>query len=103
MKVGTLIKGIIAVIVIIGVLFGGYLFTNGDFKNKMLRKGIEHNNHDYQVTVSLDGGYLKAFDVVDGKVTAYPTKGYYAFWVTVDGDKKYVQAPIRSTVVIQAD
>ena len=53
---------------------------------------------DYRVTYA-DGSHVKSWEVHDGKVTSEPEKGYYYFWIKVDGKKHYVQTPIALTYI----
>ena len=41
----------------------------------------------------------ESWEVLDGKVTTEPDKGYYYFWATVNGNKVYVQTPIARTYI----
>lgn len=62
-------------------------------QNKLSRLGVTWLEGDYRVTYA-DGEHVKSWDVLDGKVTTEPEKGYYYFWATVNGKKIYVQTPI---------
>ncbi len=67
-------------------------------QNKISRIGVTWLEGDYQVTYA-DGEHTKTWQVLDGKVTAEPQKGYYYFWAR-KGDKKiYVQTPIARTYI----
>ncbi len=99
-------KIIIWLVVIVGILiteFVVYKASTGDFMNRMSRKGIELKAHDYDVVTSLHGGHTETFKVVNGKITSEPEKGYYLFWATVKGDKKYIQVPIMCSLIKQTD
>lgn len=67
-------------------------------QNKISRLGVTWLEGDYRVTYA-DGNHVKSWLVKDGKVTTEPAKGYYFFWATVDGEKRYVQTPIARTYI----
>ena len=46
-----------------------------------------------------DGEHVKVWQVLDGKVTSEPAKGYYYFWAKKDNKKYYVQTPIVRTYI----
>lgn len=67
-------------------------------QNKISRLGVTWLEGDYRVTYA-DGEHVKSWDVIDGKVTTEPDKGYYYFWARVNGKKVYVQTPIGRTYI----
>jgi len=67
-------------------------------QNKISRFGISWLEGDYKVTF-YEGSHKKEWLLLDGKVTSDPQKGYYFFWVTTAGKKKYVQTPIARTTI----
>lgn len=67
-------------------------------QNKISRLGVTWLEGDYRVTYA-DGQHVKSWEVLDGKVTSEPGKGYYYFWATVDGKKVYVQTPIGRSYI----
>ena len=67
-------------------------------QNKISRLGVSWLEGDYRVTYA-DGEHAKSWEVLDGKVTTEPDKGYYYFWATVNGNKVYVQTPIARTYI----
>jgi hypothetical protein len=67
-------------------------------QNKISRLGVTWLEGNYQVTYA-DGSHVKSWIVRDGKVTSEPGKGYYYFWVTNNGHKRYVQTPIARTYI----
>ncbi len=67
-------------------------------QNKLSRLGVSWLEGDYNVTYA-EGGHVKTWRINDGKVTSDPTKGYYYFWATQDGEKIYVQTPIERTYI----
>ncbi len=67
-------------------------------QNQISRLGVTWLEGDYRVTYA-DGSHVKSWEVRDGKVTSEPEKGYYFFWVKVDGKKRYVQTPIARTYI----
>lgn len=69
-----------------------------DQQNKLSRVGVSWLDGDYRVTYA-SGEHVKSWEVIDGKVTSDPQKGYYFFWAKVDGKKVYVQTPIGRTYV----
>jgi len=46
-------------------------------------------------------GIEEPFNVLDGKVTSVPEKGYYVYYPTINGEKKLVQSPIQITTIIE--
>ena len=62
-------------------------------QNRLARLGVTWLEGNYRVTYA-DGEHVKSWDVLDGKVTSDPERGYYYFWATVDGKKLYVQTPV---------
>lgn len=67
-------------------------------QNKISRLGVTWLEGDYRVTYA-DGSHVKSWEVIGGKVTTEPSKGYYFFWATVNGKKVYVQTPIARTYI----
>ncbi len=67
-------------------------------QNRISRLGVTFLEGDYRVTYA-DGEHVKSWIVKDGKVTSEPEKGYYYFWATIDGKKRYVQTPILRTYI----
>ncbi|OOZ39336.1 hypothetical protein BOW53_12210 [Solemya pervernicosa gill symbiont] len=67
-------------------------------QNKLSRLGVTWLEGNYRVTYA-DGSHVKSWEVRDGKVTAEPDKGYYYFWIKVDGKKRYVQTPIGRSYI----
>lgn len=67
-------------------------------QNQISRLGVTFLEGDYRVTYAVDG-HVKSWIVDDGKVTSEPAKGYYYFWVNVDGESRYVQTPIARTYI----
>ena len=77
------------------VLFTG---CSEEQQNKISRLGVTWLEGDYRVTYA-DGQHVKSWEVVGGKVTTEPDKGYYYFWATVNGKKVYVQTPIGRSYI----
>ncbi len=67
-------------------------------QNKISRLGITFLEGDYKITYA-DGNHVKSWIVKDGKVTSEPAKGYYYFWTTTEGKKRYVQTPIARSYI----
>lgn len=67
-------------------------------QNRLARIGVTWLEGDYRVTYA-DGEHVRQWDVLDGKVTSDPERGYYYFWATIEGDKRYVQTPIARTYI----
>lgn len=67
-------------------------------QNTLSRLGVTWLEGNYRVTYA-DGSHVKTWTVKDGKVTSEPQKGYYFFWVEVDGKNVYVQTPIERTYI----
>ena len=67
-------------------------------QNRLARLGVTWLEGDYRVTYA-DGEHAKSWDVLDGKVTSDPDRGYYYFWATVEGKKLYVQTPIARSYI----
>ncbi|MEW4982818.1 MAG: hypothetical protein AB1Y26_06265 [Cycloclasticus sp.] len=83
------------------VLLAVILLASGcseEQQNKISRLGVSWLEGDYEVTF-YEGQHKKSWMVLDSKVTSDPQKGYYYFWVTKDGKKKYIQVPIARTVI----
>jgi hypothetical protein len=78
------------------------LFTacSEEQQNKIGRLGVTWLEGDYKVTFA-EGNHIRSWEILDGKVTSEPAKGYYYFWTKVDGKKKYVQVPIARTYIEQ--
>ncbi len=71
-------------------------------QNKISRLGVSWLEGNYKVTYA-DDSHVKSWIVRDGKVTSEPGKGYYYFWVKVNGNKRYVQTPIARTYIEEID
>ena len=71
-------------------------------QNKISRLGVSWLEGNYKVTYA-DDSHVKSWIVRDGKVTSEPAKGYYYFWVKVNGKKRYVQTPIGRTYIEEID
>ena len=71
-------------------------------QNKISRLGVSWLEGNYKVTYA-DDSHVKSWIVRDGKVTSEPGKGYYYFWVEVNGKKRYVQTPIGRTYIEEID
>jgi hypothetical protein len=67
-------------------------------QNRLARLGVTWLEGDYRVTYA-DGEHAKSWDVLDGKVTSDPDRGYYYFWASVEGKKLYVQTPIARSYI----
>lgn len=67
-------------------------------QNRLARLGVTWLEGDYRVTYA-DGEHAKSWDILDGKVTSDPDRGYYYFWATVEGKKLYVQTPIARSYI----
>lgn len=67
-------------------------------QNRLARIGVTWLEGDYRVTYA-DGEHVKQWDVRDGKVTSDPERGYYYFWATIEGKKRYVQTPIARSYI----
>jgi len=67
-------------------------------QNKISRLGVSWLEGNYKVTYA-DGEHVKSWVIRDSKVTSEPGKGYYYFWVEVNGKKRYVQTPIARTYI----
>jgi len=85
----------ILVLLLSSVLLGG---CSEEQQNRLGRLGVTWLEGDYRVTYA-DGEHVKAWEVVNGKVTSEPEKGYYFFWAQKDNKKFYVQAPIGRTYI----
>ena len=71
-------------------------------QNKISRLGVTWLEGNYKVTYA-DGNHVKSWTIRDGKVTSEPGKGYYYFWITNNGKKKYVQTPIARSYIEEID
>jgi len=83
------------------ILIIGFIVLTGcseEQQNKFSRLGVSWLEGDYKVTFA-EGSTQKEWTVISSKVTSEAQKGYYFFWATVDGKKKYVQVPIARTVI----
>lgn len=67
-------------------------------QNRLARVGVTWLEGDYRVTYA-EGGHVKSWIVDGGKVTTEPDKGYYYFWATIEGKRRYVQTPIERTYI----
>lgn len=79
----------------VALLLGG---CSEEQQNRLSRIGVTWLEGDYQVTFA-EGSHVKTWQVLDGKVTSDPQKGYYYFWARVNGKKVYVQTPIVRTYI----
>ena len=77
------------------LLLGG---CSEEQQNKLSRLGVSWLEGNYRVTFA-EGSHLKSWDVIDGKVTSEPGKGYYYFWSKQNGKKLYVQTPIARSYI----
>ena len=82
----------------IGVLLPILAACTEEQQNRISRMGVSWLEGDYRVTYA-DGSHVKSWEIRDGKVTSEPEKGYYFFWVQMDGKKRYVQTPIARTYI----
>jgi hypothetical protein len=90
------IFGTIFLLVAIPVYIYFTFIMKGDTVNRAEREAfIAHGSEKFRVTVL--GTPQLVYDTVS-KVTSEPTKGYYFFWATVNGQRRYVQTPIQFTV-----
>ncbi len=80
------------------ILFVGLLGCSEEQQNKLSRIGVTWLEGDYRVTF-VEGEHVKSWEVINGKVTSEPGKGYYYFWTNVNGKKKYVQSPIARSYI----
>lgn len=71
-------------------------------QNKLSRIGVTWLEGNYRVTYA-EGSHVKAWTVIDGKVTSEPGKGYYYFWANEGGRKRYVQTPIARSYIEEID
>lgn len=71
-------------------------------QNKISRLGVSWLEGNYRVTYA-DGSHVRSWVVMDGKVTSEPGKGYYYFWVSEGGKKRYVQTPIARSYIEEID
>ena len=69
-----------------------------DQQNNISRVGVTWLDGDYKVTYA-EGGHVKEWTILDGKVTTEADKGYYYFWARSGGKKIYVQTPIERTYI----
>jgi hypothetical protein len=67
-------------------------------QNRLARMGVTWLEGSYRVTYA-DGEHVKSWVVREGKVTSEPDKGYYYFWINIDGKSRYVQTPIARTYI----
>lgn len=67
-------------------------------QNKISRLGVSWLEGDYKVTF-VEGSFKQEWVIRDSKVTSESQKGYYYFWVKVNGKSKYVQTPISRTFI----
>lgn len=87
---------LIAVVAFTVMLLGG---CSEEQQNKLTRLGVTWLEGDYTVTF-VEGGHVRSWKVLDGKVTSDPAKGYYYFWARdANGKKYYVQTPIIRTYI----
>jgi hypothetical protein len=79
----------------LGLLLAG---CSEEQQNRLGRLGVTWLEGDYRVTYA-DGEHVKAWEVLGGKVTSEPEKGYYFFWAEKNGKSYYVQTPIARTYI----
>lgn len=93
MNLGVYLKPIAILLLLLSVVA-----CSEEQQNKLSRLGVTWLEGDYTVTYA-DGSHVKSWQVLDGKVTSDPQKGYYFFWAKVDGKSVYVQTPIGRTYI----
>jgi len=76
----------------------GLAACSEDQQNKLSRLGVSLLEGNYKVTFAA-GTHVQTWQVVHGKVTSEPGKGYYYFWARKDGKNIYVQTPIARTYI----
>jgi len=87
------------------ILLSSLLFITAcseEQQNKISRLGVTWLEGNYKVTYAA-GEHVKSWQVIDGKVTSDPGKGYYYFWTKVNGRKRYVQTPIERSYIEEID
>jgi len=88
--------------IIRAILFSLSLFLiscSEEQQNKLSRLGVTWLEGDYKV-VFASGNHVKSWNVIGGKITSSPDKGYYYFWAKNEAGKKmYIQSPIERTYV----
>ena len=82
-------------LLIFGILVGG---CSEEQQNRLSRLGVTWMEGNYRVTYA-DGAHVKSWEVLDGKVTSEPDKGYYYFWANEGNRRYYVQTPIARTYI----
>ena len=88
-----LFKGVLLLPLLV-TLFG----CTEEQQNRLSRVGVSWLEGDYRVTYAVDG-HTRSWQVIGGKVTSEPGKGYYYFWANEGGKKLYVQTPIARTYI----
>ena len=89
---------LLSVVVLVVYLYFA-LFAKGDTINKVEREAFISRGADkYEITILNGSGPIKVYQAVS-KVTSDEIKGYYYFWATINGTRRYVQSPIASTVI----
>lgn len=85
-------------LLLLAVLAAALIACSEEQQNRIARLGVTWLEGDYRVTYA-DGEHVKSWEVIDGKVTSDPDRGYYYFWARIDGKKAYVQTPIARTYI----
>ena len=85
---------------LLGLALALFLLTacSEEQQNKLSRLGVTWLEGNYRVTF-VEGSHVKSWQVLDGKVTSEPAKGYYYFWIEENGKKLYVQTPIARSYI----
>ena len=97
-KLYVIIGSVIAVL-LTGVWIYTSFFLNGNTVNRLERQAfISHGSDKFEVTILNTGGVPKVYQAVT-KLTSVPENGYYYFWATVNGNRRYIQSPIGLTVI----
>jgi len=88
------------IFILLSIMLGsaGLSACSEDQQNKFSRLGVSLLEGNYTVTFAA-GTHVQTWQVVHGKVTSEPGKGYYYFWARKDGKKIYVQTPIARTYI----
>ena len=86
---------------LLGLVFSAILLISGcDRVNNASRTMDTMLGGDFDVYVQ---GIEKPFQVINGKVTSVPEKGYYIYYPTIDGKKRLVQSPLQITTIVKKD
>jgi len=67
---------------------------------KVSRKSLTIYGGDFKVTY-VDDSFTRTWIIKKGKVTSEPKKGYYFFWATVNGKKKYIHHDIAGPCFVK--